>query len=60
MGEKGVNLTGTAYARPSLFEIIAQESLSSILEPAFSKLVTVRLCSSYVYSPHFWYKHFKI
>lgn len=48
MGEKGVNLTGTSYAKPSLFEIVAQESLASILEPAFVKFVTVRLCS-YVY-----------
>ena len=41
MGEKGVHLTGTAYVRPSLLEIVAQKSLASILEPAFSKLVSV-------------------
>ncbi|XP_033217729.1 peroxisome assembly protein 12 [Belonocnema kinseyi] len=41
MGEKGVNLTGISYAKPSLFEIVAQESLASILEPAFGKVVSV-------------------
>lgn len=41
MAEKGAHLTGTAYIRPSIFEIIAQESLASTLEPAFKKILSV-------------------
>lgn len=41
MGERGVHLTGTSYAKPSVFEISAQDSLSLSLEPAFNKLITV-------------------
>jgi len=41
MAEKGAYLTGTAYIRPSIFEIIAQESLASTLEPAFKKILSV-------------------
>jgi len=41
MAERGAHLTGTAYIRPSIFEIIAQKSLSSILEPAFKKILSV-------------------
>ncbi|GAB1867699.1 Peroxisome assembly protein 12 [Camponotus japonicus] len=40
MAEKGAHLTGTAYIRPSIFEIIAQESLASILEPSFKKILS--------------------
>ncbi|XP_012222534.1 peroxisome assembly protein 12-A [Linepithema humile] len=40
MAERGAHLTGTAYIRPSIFEIIAQKSLSSILEPAFKKILS--------------------
>ncbi|KYM90346.1 Peroxisome assembly protein 12 [Atta colombica] len=40
MAEKGAHLTGTAYIRPSIFEIIAQESLASTLEPAFKKILS--------------------
>lgn len=40
MAEKGAHLTGTAYTRPSIFEIIAQESLASTLEPAFKKILS--------------------
>ncbi|XP_011635251.1 peroxisome assembly protein 12 [Pogonomyrmex barbatus] len=40
MAEKGAHLTGTAYIRPSIFEIIAQESLASTLEPAFNKILS--------------------
>ncbi|XP_066593380.1 peroxisome assembly protein 12-like isoform X2 [Prorops nasuta] len=38
MAEKGAHLTATAFAKPSIFEIIAQESLASTLEPAFKKV----------------------
>lgn len=40
MAEKGAHLTGTAYIKPSIFEIIAQESLASTLEPAFKKILS--------------------
>lgn len=40
MAEKGAHLTGTAFIRPSIFEIIAQESLASTLEPAFRKILS--------------------
>ncbi|XP_024879952.1 peroxisome assembly protein 12 [Temnothorax curvispinosus] len=41
MAEKGAHLTGTTYIRPSIFEIIAQESLASTLEPAFKKIFSI-------------------
>jgi len=41
MAEKGAHLTGTTYIRPSIFEIIAQKSLASTLEPAFKKILSV-------------------
>ncbi|KOC67928.1 Peroxisome assembly protein 12 [Habropoda laboriosa] len=37
MAEKGAHLTGTTFTRPSIFEIIAQESFASTVEPAFKK-----------------------
>lgn len=41
MAEKGAYLTGTVYNRPTLFEILAQKSLASTLEPAFKKILSV-------------------
>ena len=41
MAEKGAHLTGTAFIKPSIFEIIAQESLASIVEPSFKKFLSV-------------------
>ncbi|XP_003403196.3 peroxisome assembly protein 12 isoform X2 [Bombus terrestris] len=40
MAEKGAHLTGTTFIKPSIFEIIAQESLSSIVEPSFKKFLS--------------------
>ncbi|XP_015430441.1 PREDICTED: peroxisome assembly protein 12 [Dufourea novaeangliae] len=40
MAEKGAHLTGTTLIRPSIFEIIAQESFASTVEPAFKKLLS--------------------
>lgn len=40
MAEKGAYLTGTINAKPSIFEIVAQESLASTLEPAFKKIIS--------------------
>lgn len=41
MAEKGAHLTGTTFIRPSIFEIIAQESLAHTVEPAFTKFLSV-------------------
>lgn len=38
MAEKGAYLTGTAFAKPSIFEIVAQQSFSATLEPAFKRI----------------------
>jgi len=38
MAERGAHLTGTTYGKPTIFEIVAQESLASTLEPAFKKI----------------------
>lgn len=43
MAEKSVYLTGTVYNRPTLFEILAQKSLASTLEPAFKQVLSVCL-----------------
>ncbi|XP_076180077.1 peroxisomal biogenesis factor 12 isoform X2 [Ptiloglossa arizonensis] len=40
MAEKGAHLTGTTFIKPSIFEIIAQESLASTVEPAFKKILS--------------------
>ncbi|XP_033332624.2 peroxisomal biogenesis factor 12 isoform X1 [Megalopta genalis] len=40
MAEKGAHLTGTNFIRPSIFEIIAQESFASTVQPAFQKLLS--------------------
>ncbi|CAK9818310.1 Peroxisome assembly protein 12 [Anthophora plagiata] len=38
MAEKGAHLTGTTFTRPSIFEIIAQESFASTVAPAFKQI----------------------
>ncbi|XP_011299505.1 peroxisome assembly protein 12 [Fopius arisanus] len=38
MAERGAHLTGTALVKPTIFEIVAQESLASTLEPAFKRV----------------------
>ncbi|KAK0183106.1 hypothetical protein PV327_001176 [Microctonus hyperodae] len=40
MAEKSAHLTGTTYIKPTIFEIVAQESLTSTLEPAFKKILS--------------------
>ncbi|OAD52507.1 Peroxisome assembly protein 12 [Eufriesea mexicana] len=40
MAEKGAHLTGTTFIKPSIFEVIAQESFASTVEPAFKKLLS--------------------
>ncbi|KAK2578931.1 hypothetical protein KPH14_011137 [Odynerus spinipes] len=40
MAEKGAHLTGTTCTKPSIFEIIAQESLAYTLEPAFKRILS--------------------
>lgn len=52
MAERGAYLTGTAtYGKATIFEIVAQESLSSTLEPAFKKIFSV--CFFALKSPFF-------
>lgn len=45
MAEKAAHHTTTILSRPSIFEVIAQESLSSTGYPALKKIVNV----SYIY-----------
>ncbi|XP_054009741.1 peroxisome assembly protein 12 [Hylaeus anthracinus] len=40
MAEKGAHLTGTTLIKPSIFEIVAQESFASTVEPAFKKIIS--------------------
>lgn len=47
MAEKGAYLTGTVYNKPTIFEILAQKSLASTLEPAFKKVLSVRYITQY-------------
>lgn len=42
MAEKAAHITATVHPKPSLFEIIAQQSLNSTLHPALQKIVVVR------------------
>ncbi|XP_014210519.1 peroxisome assembly protein 12 [Copidosoma floridanum] len=41
MAERGAHLTGTAFAKPSIFEIAAHKTLAATLEPAAKKIITV-------------------
>ncbi|XP_012279890.1 peroxisome assembly protein 12 isoform X2 [Orussus abietinus] len=43
MAVKGAHLTGTTYAKPSIFEIVAQESLATTLQPALKKVISFLL-----------------
>ncbi|XP_011501431.1 PREDICTED: peroxisome assembly protein 12 [Ceratosolen solmsi marchali] len=40
MAERGAHLTGTTFAKPSIFEIAAHKSLAKILEPAAKRIIT--------------------
>ncbi|XP_058800772.1 peroxisome assembly protein 12-A [Phymastichus coffea] len=44
MAERGAHLTGTVFAKPSIFEIAAHKSLAATLEPAIKKIIT--FCAS--------------
>lgn len=41
MAEKAAHLTTPIISRPSIFEVIAQENLSSTIYPALKKIVHV-------------------
>lgn len=41
MAERGAHLTGTTFIKPTIFEIVAQESFTSSVEPAFKKILSV-------------------
>lgn len=53
MAERGAHLTGTAFAKPSIFEIAAHKSLAATLEPAAKKIITVnkKLINTYKIVP---------
>ncbi|XP_024939865.1 peroxisome assembly protein 12 isoform X2 [Cephus cinctus] len=40
MAERGAHLTGTSHAKPSIFEIVAQDSLYSTLQPALKQIIS--------------------
>jgi len=41
MAERGANITATSHAKPSIFEAIAQDSLSVTFHPALKRVATV-------------------
>lgn len=42
MAERGAHLTLTSHAKPSIFEVIAQDSLSVTFHPAMKRVATVK------------------
>lgn len=42
MAERGAHLTLTSQAKPSIFEVIAQDSLSVTFHPALKRVATVK------------------
>jgi peroxin-12 len=42
MAERGAHLTTTLEAKPSIFEVIAQDSLAVTLHPALKRVATVK------------------
>jgi hypothetical protein len=42
MAERGAHLTLTSHAKPSIFEVIAQDSLSVTFHPALKRVATVK------------------
>ncbi|CAD6227374.1 GSCOCG00006144001-RA-CDS [Cotesia congregata] len=46
MAERGVYLTHTTYVKPTIFEIVAQESLSLTLEQVFNKFYSFLVTSN--------------
>lgn len=50
MAERGAHLTGTVFAKPSIFEIAAHKSLAATLEPAAKKIITV---SKQIFNNHY-------
>jgi hypothetical protein len=41
MAAHGAHLTATSHAKPSIFEVIAQDSLSVTFHPALKRVATV-------------------
>jgi peroxin-12 len=41
MAERGAHLTATSNVKPSIFEVIAQDSLSVTFHPALKRVATV-------------------
>ncbi|KAJ9594575.1 hypothetical protein L9F63_027443 [Diploptera punctata] len=40
MAERGAHLTATSHAKPSIFEVIAQDSLAVTFHPALKRVAT--------------------
>lgn len=43
MAEKAAHLTATVHPKPSIFEIVAQDSLNSTIHPALQKIILVNI-----------------
>ncbi|XP_076232182.1 peroxisomal biogenesis factor 12 [Calliopsis andreniformis] len=53
MAEKGAHLTGTTFIKPTIFEIIAQETFASTVEPAFKKILSFIVSFNFERYGHF-------
>lgn len=42
MAEKAAHFTSTLEVKPSIFEVIAQNTLSNVLQPALQRIATVK------------------
>lgn len=50
MAEKGVHITQNIQIKPSIFEVVAAESLNSTFYPAIKRVANVNKCSSIYFS----------
>lgn len=41
MAERGAHLTATFHPKPSIFDIVAQDSLNSTIHPALQRIIQV-------------------
>lgn len=43
MAERGAHLTATALNKPSIFEVVAQDTLTATFKPATKRIIQVNL-----------------
>lgn len=57
MAERGAHLTATSNVKPSIFEVIAQDSLSVTFHPALKRVATVNEISWFMKREEYveWY-----